>query len=92
MNYTVQEYANDIVYNIMDVCDEEKVPHPDIVSESGRAIVAHHSVLVVEAFGAIEKTPVEEAVAIPGKQHKLVQDLIYIEGHLTQRNLTRIVA
>ncbi|HUF18941.1 MAG TPA: biosynthetic arginine decarboxylase, partial [Thermoanaerobaculia bacterium] len=47
MNYTVQEYANDIVYNIMDVCDEEKVPHPDIVSESGRAIVAHHSVLIV---------------------------------------------
>ncbi len=88
MNYTVQEYANDIVYNIMDVCDEEKVPHPDIVSESGRAIVAHHSVLVVEAFGAIEKTPVEEAISIPGEHHKLVQDLIYIEGHLTQRNLT----
>lgn len=88
MNYTVQEYANDIVYNIMDVCDEEKVPHPDIVSESGRAIVAHHSVLIVEAFGAIEKTPVDGAVEIPGRQHKLVQDLIYIEDHLTQRNLT----
>src|SRR4029078_5150332 len=51
MNYTVEEYATDIVYNIMDVCDDEKVPHPNIVSESGRAIVAHHSVLVVEAFG-----------------------------------------
>ncbi|HUF17958.1 MAG TPA: biosynthetic arginine decarboxylase, partial [Thermoanaerobaculia bacterium] len=88
MNYTVQEYANDIVYNIMDVCDEEKVPHPDIVSESGRAIVAHHSVLIVEAFGAIEKTPMDSTAEIPGKQHKLVQDLIYIEAHLTQRNLT----
>lgn len=88
MNYTIQEYANDIVYNIMDVCDEEKVPHPDIVSESGRAIVAHHSVLVVEAFGSIEKTPVDGTLEIPGMQHKLVQDLIYIESHLTQRNLT----
>ena len=39
-----------------DVCNAEKVPHPDIVSESGRAIVAHHSVLIVEVFGSIEKT------------------------------------
>src|SRR6201993_1361399 len=54
-NYTLQEYANDIVYYIADVCNAEKVPHPEIISESGRAIVAHHSVLIVEVFGAIEK-------------------------------------
>ena len=53
MNYTLEEYASDIIYNVMDVCDDEKVPHPNIVSESGRAIVAHHSVLVVQAFGAV---------------------------------------
>src|SRR3989441_12053325 len=47
-NYTLQEYTNDIVYYVADVCNAEKVPHPNIVSESGRAIVAHHSVLVVE--------------------------------------------
>src|SRR5436190_1430286 len=55
-NYSLQEYANDVVWNIMDVCDSEGVAHPTIVSESGRAIVAHHSVLVVEAFSSIEKT------------------------------------
>ena len=54
-NYSLQEYCSDIVYNIMEVCDSERVAHPAIVSEGGRAIVAHHSVLVVEAFGAIEK-------------------------------------
>ena len=54
-NYSLQEYARDVVYNIMDVCDSEGVAHPAIVSEGGRAIVAHHSVLVVEAFGSIEK-------------------------------------
>src|SRR5580704_2294221 len=54
-NYTLQEYTNDIVYYIGDVCNAEKVPHPQIISESGRAIVAHHSMLVVEVFGAIEK-------------------------------------
>ncbi|MDB6146754.1 MAG: speA, partial [Spartobacteria bacterium] len=44
-NYSLQEYANDVVWNIMDVCDSEGVSHPAIVSEGGRAIVAHHSVL-----------------------------------------------
>jgi arginine decarboxylase len=87
MNYTLQEYANDVVWNIMDICDEEKVPHPNIVSESGRAIVAHHSVLVVEAFGAIEKTPMEVKGIIPGRHHKLVKDLIDIENHLDERNV-----
>ena len=58
-NYSLQEYANDVVWNIMDVCDSEGVAHPAIVSESGRAIVAHHSVLVVEAFGSIEKDGAE---------------------------------
>src|ERR1044072_3123075 len=59
-NYTLQEYTNDIVYYTADVCNAEKVPHPDIVSESGRAIVAHHSVLIVEVFGAIKKNRPEE--------------------------------
>ncbi len=86
MNYSVQEYANDIIYNIVDVCDEEQVPHPNIVSESGRAIVAHHSVLVVEAFGAIEKTPVER-YKIETREHKLIDDIKYIESHLSSRNL-----
>ena len=45
-NYTLQEYANDVVYHVQLVCDEAKVPHPNIITESGRAIVAHHSVLV----------------------------------------------
>ena len=54
-NYSLQEYTNDVVYYIADVCNAEGVPHPDIVSESGRAIVAHHSVLIVEVFGSIEK-------------------------------------
>jgi arginine decarboxylase len=51
VNYTLQEYANDIVYHIQSVCDEAEVPHPTIVSESGRAIVAYHSVLVFNVLG-----------------------------------------
>jgi arginine decarboxylase len=51
MNYTLEEYANDVVYHIQTVCDEASVPHPTIISESGRAIVAYHSVLVFNVLG-----------------------------------------
>ncbi len=54
MNYTVQEYANDVVFSIKEICDADNVPHPNIVSESGRAIAAHHSVLVVNVLGVTE--------------------------------------
>jgi len=54
MNYTLQEYANDIIYGLKEVCDTAKVPHPSVVSESGRAIAAHHAVLIIEVIGAIE--------------------------------------
>ncbi len=92
MNYSLEEYARDIVYNIADICDEEKVPHPDIISESGRAIVAHHSVLVVEAFGSIEKAPVvadalEKLAVEADNDHKLIQELVYIQGTLKEDNL-----
>src|ERR1700681_979574 len=51
VNYTLQEYANDVVYHIQNVCDEAEVAHPIIVSESGRAIAAYHSVLVFNVLG-----------------------------------------
>ncbi len=51
VNYTLQEYANDVVYHLQTVCDEAKVAHPTIISESGRAVVAHHSLLVFNVLG-----------------------------------------
>jgi len=86
MNYTIEEYATDIVYNIMDVCDDERVPHPHIVSESGRAIVAHHSVLIVQAFGAIEKTPAEPH-EIRTSDHKLIREILDIDTRLAEYSL-----
>src|SRR5256885_318131 len=66
MNYTVQEYANDVVYAIKEICDADQVPHPSIVSESGRAIAAHHSVLVVNVLGVTEfDTHVPQQLARP---------------------------
>jgi arginine decarboxylase len=54
MNYSLQEYANDVVYGMMELCDEAQIPHPIIVSESGRAISAHHAVLIVDVLGVAE--------------------------------------
>ncbi len=86
MNYTLQEYARDVVYNIMDVCDSEKVPHPTIISEGGRAIVAHHSVLIVESFGSIEKATGDQLFEIKESDPKLLADIIEIHRTMNKQN------
>lgn len=83
-NYTVEEYAADTVFNIMDICDEEGVTHPHIVSESGRAIVAHHSVLVVQVFGAIEKTKAQYDLRVEKKDHKWIHQLVDIKDRMRE--------
>src|SRR5438309_4841312 len=85
-NYSLQEYANDVVWNIMDVCDSEGVSHPAIVSEGGRAIVAHHSVLVMEAFSSIEKTVGKTKIGATEKDHKLVGDILEVKQRLKRGN------
>ncbi len=52
INYSLQEYANDVVYHVQELCDEADVPHPTIISESGRAMVAYHSLLIFNVLGS----------------------------------------
>ena len=85
-NYSLQEYTNDIVYYVADVCNAEKVPHPDIVSESGRAIVAHHSVLVVEVFGAIGKIRADIEFSYGDSEQPIVRELLDIRKNLAKLN------
>jgi arginine decarboxylase len=85
-NYTLQEYTNDIVYYVADVCNAEKVPHPELISESGRAIVAHHSVLIVEVFGAIRKTRLSDTFHYGDAEHPLVKELLDIRKNLARLN------
>ncbi|MAR13849.1 MAG: arginine decarboxylase [Blastopirellula sp.] len=63
INYTLQEYANDVVYHVQSVCNDAGVPHPHLISESGRAIAAYHSVLVFGALGT--SGPPEEELTEP---------------------------
>jgi arginine decarboxylase len=85
-NYSLQEYTNDIIYYVADVCNAEKVPHPDVISESGRAIVAHHSVLVVEVFGAIGKTRPDIHFTYGEQEHPIVRELLDIKRNLVKLN------
>jgi len=85
-NYSLQEYCNDVVYNIMEVCDSEGVAHPAIVSEGGRAIVAHHSVLVVESFGSIEKDPAPSKIETGPNDPKPLRDIIEVRRQLKRGN------
>jgi arginine decarboxylase len=85
-NYTLQEYTNDIVFYIGEVCNQEQVPHPQIISESGRAIVAHHSVLLVETFGTIEKISPGAPMKYGENEHALVRDLLDIRKNMPQLN------
>lgn len=57
INYTLDEYISDIVYQIGSICDDDEVPHPTLVSESGRSITAHHSCLIMKVIDVIEKSP-----------------------------------
>jgi arginine decarboxylase len=87
VNYTLEEYANDVVFHIQTVCDDAGVKHPTIVSESGRAIVAYHSVLVfnvlgVSSFGE-EKIP--EAIS-PDEAEQPLIDLLETYQNMSARN------
>jgi len=75
INYSLQEYANAIVSAVAEVCDERGVPHPQLVSESGRAMTAHHSMLVVETLGAFRKDRAGSDYSPPAGAHRLVQTL-----------------
>lgn len=75
INYSLQEYANAVVYGVKEVCDATASPYPVLVSESGRAMVAHHSVLVVDVLGAFRKDRLQGAFRPGPDDHALVREL-----------------
>jgi arginine decarboxylase len=75
MNYSMEEYARDVIFNVREICNASGVEVPDIVSESGRAVVAPHSMLVVEVFERINKKETLGQQHQPKEKHKVVTDL-----------------
>ena len=92
MNYSLREYASDVVYRIGSVCDARGIAHPTIISESGRAIAAHHSVLVFNVLGAsrLDRFRVDaelDAPAAGGELPPPVQDLLDAHRSISERRL-----
>jgi arginine decarboxylase len=87
VNYTLQEYANDVVYHIQSVCDEAEVPHPTIVTESGRAVAAYHSVLVFNVLGVSGFGENDVPQELPEDAEQPLIDLQETYRSLTQKNL-----
>lgn len=87
LNYSEQEYANDVVSVVQAICDEKKVPHPHIVTESGRFLVAHHSVLVFNVTGVNDLFRYELPRPIKKDDPQILQDLQYIYEKVTSENL-----
>lgn len=87
VNYTLGEYANDVVYHIQAVCNEAGVPHPIIVSESGRAVAAYHSVLVFDVVGVAAWTEADVPSSISPDWVRPVRDLAETYRDLSSANL-----
>ena len=88
MNYSIQEYVNDAVYSFVDVCNKNEIKHPNIITESGRSLTAHHSVLVVET---LETTALphwdDETDKVDETDNDLVKDLYEIWDKINQVRL-----
>ena len=87
VNYTLEEYANDIVYHIQNICDEAEVPHPTIITESGRAVAAYHSMLIFNVLGVsgFGDDPIPDSLGDDAEQPLI--DLNDTYKSLTKRNM-----
>ncbi|MBE2190230.1 MAG: biosynthetic arginine decarboxylase, partial [Candidatus Kapabacteria bacterium] len=87
INYTIQEYVNDAVFNIVDVCEKNELPHPNIITESGRSITAHHSVLVFDVLETTSLPVWDDTYKISDDDDELVKELYEIYTNLTKNRM-----
>jgi arginine decarboxylase len=90
-NYTIEEYAKRVVRAIQSTCDKAGVPHPTIISESGRAMVAHHSILITEVFNARSSFSVMPESESPPGEHEFLKELTSLEVTVTPENCVEIL-
>ncbi len=88
-NYTLSEYAEDLVYLTKEICDGHGEPHPTLVTESGRAVTAYHSVLVLEVVDTIRPVG-EERVEPPKDAHPVVQEMFELAKSISAKNYREV--
>ncbi len=87
INYSIQEYVNDAIYMIQDACDKNDLPHPNIVSESGRSLTAHHSVLVFDVLETTTLPSWNDNELVSEEDHEIVLELFNIYNNLSQSTM-----
>ena len=87
MNYSIQEYANDAIFSIVDVCEKNNLPQPDIVTESGRSLSAHHSVLITEVLETTSLPRWKDSEELGENEHELVKELYEIWDNIDQQRI-----
>ena len=86
-NYSVQEYANDVVYHLLEICKSENLPHPNIISESGRAMTAHHSILVVNVLDVTSFPEWSNEINVSEDTPEAVKEIFNVLNSTSNKNL-----
>ena len=87
VNYSIQEYVNDCVYTFVDAANKNNIAHPNLITESGRSLSAHHSVLVIDVLETASLPEMPEEFEANENDHQLVKDLYEIWDNLNPRNM-----
>ena len=87
VNYSIQEYVNDCVYTFVNAADKNELPHPNLITEGGRSLSAHHSVLVIDVLGTTSPPMMPEEFEAKETDHQLVRDLYDIWCKIDTRSL-----
>lgn len=87
VNYSIQEYVNDCVYTLVEAANVNHIPHPNIITEGGRSLAAHHSVLILDVLESVSAPQMPEDFTPDAEDHKLVHDLTEIWDKLSSRSM-----
>ena len=87
VNYSIQEYVNYCIYTFVEAADKNELPHPNLITESGRSLTAHHSVLVIDVLETASLPEMPEEFEAKPDDHKLVKDLYDIWDNLSSRSM-----
>lgn len=87
VNYSIQEYVNDCVYTFVEEANKNNIPHPNLITEGGRSLTAHHSVLILDVMESVTAPQMPEDFQPTAEDHKLVHDLTDIWDKLSSRSM-----
>ena len=87
VNYSIQEYVNDCVYTFVEAANKNNIPHPNLITEGGRSLTAHHSVLILDVMESVTAPQMPEDFQPTAEDHKLVHDLTDIWDKLSNRSM-----